>query len=65
MPKAPHSIDALERRLHDVLNTLSVRFGEFTLASGRTSDFYVDARQTTLNGEGSSVVGAAAHVNTL
>ena len=52
---APH-IAALERRLLDVLNALSVRFGEFTLASGRKSDFYVDARQTTLNAEGSSVV---------
>jgi len=46
----------LSARLHVVLNTLSVRFGEFTLASGRKSDFYVDARQTTLNSEGSSVV---------
>lgn len=36
----------------------SVRYGTFTLASGKTSDFYVDARQTTLNAQGSRLIGA-------
>jgi orotate phosphoribosyltransferase len=44
-------------RLIEILKERSVRFGTFTLASGATSDFYVDARQTTLNAEGSWLVG--------
>lgn len=32
-----------------------------TLASGRESDFYVDARQTTLNAEGSYLIGTLIH----
>ena len=35
----------------------NVRTGTFTLASGRTSDFYVDARQVTLHGRGAAIVG--------
>ncbi len=34
-----------------------MRRGTFTLASGRTSDLYVDARQTTLHAEGAWLVG--------
>jgi orotate phosphoribosyltransferase len=33
-----------------------VRIGAFTLSSGKTSDFYVDARQTTLHAEGSALI---------
>ena len=47
----------LEQRLIALLREKSVRRGEFKLASGRTSDFYVDARQTTLHGEGAFIVG--------
>jgi orotate phosphoribosyltransferase len=43
-------------RLVDILKEKSVRFGAFTLASGKQSDFYVDARQTTLNAEGALLV---------
>lgn len=46
--------------LHDelvaLLRALSVRTGRFVLASGRTSDFYVDARQTTLHARGAWLV---------
>ena len=45
------------QRLVELLRALSVRTGTFTLASGKTSDFYVDARQTTLHAEGSLLVG--------
>jgi len=45
--------------LIDLLRDKSVQFGTFTLASGKTSDFYVDARQTTLHGRGSLLVGRA------
>ena len=33
--------------------------GPFVLRSGETSDWYIDARQTTFSGEGARVVGAA------
>jgi len=47
----------VRERLIALLRELSVRTGRFTLASGRESDFYVDARQTTLNAEGAHLVG--------
>lgn len=34
-----------------------VRRGTFTLASGRVSDLYVDARQVTLHGTGAALIG--------
>jgi len=47
----------LESRLVALLREKSVRHGEFTLASGKKSDLYVDARQTTLHAEGGWLVG--------
>lgn len=44
------------KRLVQLLLEKSVRFGSFTLASGKTSDFYVDARQTTLSHEGAPLI---------
>jgi len=35
----------------------SVRRGDFMLASGRRSSFYIDARLTTMSGEGLTVIG--------
>lgn len=49
---------ALHRRLVELLKDRSVRFGTFTLASGKESDFYVDARQTTLHAEGAATIAA-------
>jgi len=43
--------------LRQLLIQKSVCQGNFTLASGATSDFYVDARVTTLNPRGASLVG--------
>ena len=43
-------------RLIEILKDRSVRTGTFTLASGKTSDLYVDARQTTLSPEGATVL---------
>lgn len=45
--------------LIELLKEKSVRFGAFTLASGKTSDFYVDARQTTLHASGALHVAEA------
>jgi orotate phosphoribosyltransferase len=46
-------------RLVALLRERSVRTGHFKLASGRTSDLYVDARQTTLHAEGAQLVARA------
>ena len=43
-------------RLRDLLRERSLRFGSFTLASGRKSTFYFDAKQTTLHPEGAHLV---------
>lgn len=43
----------------ELLKKLSVRTGTFTLASGKTSDFYVDVRQTSLHAEGCIAIAEA------
>src|SRR5207302_1337856 len=48
----------LRRRLQDLLRERSVVHGDFTLASGRRSTFYIDARATTMSGEGLALIGA-------
>jgi orotate phosphoribosyltransferase len=40
-----------------LLANRSAKLGNFTLASGRKSDFYIDARLTTMSPEGLSLVG--------
>lgn len=44
----------------DLLNliaTLSFKLGDFTLASGQKSDYYIDCRTTTLHAEGGRLAG--------
>jgi orotate phosphoribosyltransferase len=41
------------------LARLSFRLGTFTLASGATSDYYIDCRTTTLHAEGGRLTGHA------
>jgi len=48
--------DMAHQELVALLRELSVRTGTFTLASGAVSDFYVDARQTTLHARGCQLV---------
>ena len=50
--------NSLHQELLSLLQEKSVRFGDFTLASGKKSDFYVDARQTTLHARGSLVIAS-------
>jgi orotate phosphoribosyltransferase len=45
--------------LLDALTRHSLRTGEFTLASGRTSSWYLDARQVTFRGDCVEIVGRA------
>jgi orotate phosphoribosyltransferase len=48
---------AERRRLLAVIRDLSLRRGEFVLASGATSDYYLDLRLTTTHPEGASLSG--------
>jgi len=49
-----------QQRLRDLLLERSVTRGEFVLASGRRSSFYIDARRTTTSGEGLALIGPLA-----
>jgi len=44
-------------QLKELLLNKSYREGTFTLTSGKTSDFYVDGKQTTLSAEGAYLCG--------
>jgi orotate phosphoribosyltransferase len=50
------TVDDARAALVSLLREKSVRTGTFTLSSGRTSDFYVDARQTTLHAQGAALI---------
>ncbi len=41
-----------KQRLKDLIIEKALRFGDFTLASGQKSGYYIDGRQVTLDGEG-------------
>jgi orotate phosphoribosyltransferase len=43
--------------LHEILKKKSVRFGSFTLASGQTSDVYIDCKPTTFDPRAMRLVG--------
>lgn len=51
------SVDDHRRSLLRILATHSFRLGDFTLASGRRSDYYIDCRTTTLHAEGGRLAG--------
>ncbi len=46
-----------KKRLLRILKGLSYEEGDFTLASGKKSTFYIDCKETTLNPEGMYLVG--------
>ncbi len=45
------------QRLKEILLDKSYRKGTFTLTSGKTSDFYIDGKQTSLSAEGAFLCG--------
>jgi orotate phosphoribosyltransferase len=45
--------DALEQ----LIRAKALRFGEFTLASGKQANYYLDCRQITLDAQGARLVG--------
>ncbi len=57
---SPHAAPETRRaRLLDILRERAVSFGDFTLASGRKSSYYIDARVVTLHHEGSYLIARA------
>jgi orotate phosphoribosyltransferase len=48
-------------RLKALLIARSVRLGDFTLASGAKSDYYIDARATTMSADGQVLVGQVGY----
>lgn len=48
-------------RLQGLLLERSVKTGNFTLSSGATSSYYVDARRTTMTAEGQKLVGKVCY----
>jgi orotate phosphoribosyltransferase len=54
---ATTSTSSSKEQLRALLQEKSVCHGEFTLASGAKSDFYVDARVTTLDPRGACLIG--------
>lgn len=51
---------SLQRRLGELLRSRSITHGDFVLASGRRSSVYIDARRTTMCGEGIELIGVLA-----
>src|SRR6478609_6925445 len=51
------TFDEAKNRLLSILKTKSVFHGDFLLASGQRSNYYVDCRLTTLDPEGATLVG--------
>ena len=47
-------------RLRALLRDRSLKRGEFVLASGKHSSYYIDARLTTMSGEGQLMIGRVA-----
>src|SRR5688572_30064795 len=52
------TMDYDRHRLIELVKRDALQFGEFTLASGQKSHFYIDCRNVTLSAEGSALVGA-------
>ena len=53
----PSDLAGLLTALREILKAKSVRFGKFTLASGQTSDVYVDCRLTTCHPQAMPLIG--------
>jgi orotate phosphoribosyltransferase len=47
----------LKKKLLQILKARSYREGEFTLASGKKSNFYLDVKETALDPEGAFLIG--------
>lgn len=52
-------VEDIREQLRQLLLKKSVRTGEFTLASGKKSDLYVDCRVTSFDAQGARLIGEA------
>jgi orotate phosphoribosyltransferase len=52
-----HELSGERERLIELLRRDSLRLGRFTLASGRSSHYYIDGRKVTLGAEGARLIG--------
>ena len=50
---------AAREELIELVRQKALRFGEFTLTSGRRSHYYIDAKQVTLHPQGARLIGEA------
>lgn len=55
-PREPATAGARRERLLLLMRERAVKHGDFTLASGRKSPYYLDGRLVTLDGEGSWLI---------
>jgi orotate phosphoribosyltransferase len=55
--QGPEVADKYHAELVGLLRARSLRRGEFVLSSGRRSDYYIDARTTTMSGAGQVLIG--------
>ncbi|MDR3736342.1 MAG: orotate phosphoribosyltransferase [Acidobacteriaceae bacterium] len=55
------TFDDTRAALLQLLAQLSFKLGDFTLASGAKSDYYIDCRTTTLHAEGGRLAGLALY----
>ncbi|MEE8251076.1 MAG: orotate phosphoribosyltransferase [Gemmatimonadales bacterium] len=53
----PDNHESLRSRLADLLSHKSVQLGEFKLSSGQHSNFYIDARLSTMSAGGLDLIG--------
>jgi orotate phosphoribosyltransferase len=55
------SVDRAKSELLQLLKAKSIFHGDFTLASGAKSNYYVDCKLTTLDAKGAALVGQLMH----
>jgi orotate phosphoribosyltransferase len=48
---------SMQAELFEILKRLSFKRGDFVLASGQRSNFYIDCRLSTLDGQGAYLIG--------
>jgi orotate phosphoribosyltransferase len=56
LPRTPRDTLALRKQAFDIIQRLSFLRGSFVLASGRTSNYFLDMKPTMLDPEGSSLL---------
>ncbi len=56
LPRTPRDTPALRNQLFEIIKRLSFLRGSFVLASGRTSNYFLDMKPTMLDPEGSSLL---------